>query len=176
MESHALGSILPEAPERDAIHVAIIPVQARTELNPGQPVGKDGTDKDPIGVVDPFLDKPVKAGQIFWMLLKPRTITGLRHHWEHPDYPNPTSPIEIPRAAAHKNSLMWLQNFAKEVGCTFDKLMDATKDWLDNSNYFVQGGKFEGVTIPDEFWTHYSRLTNDYIHTSKQRSFFSCSC
>jgi hypothetical protein len=81
---------------RDAIHVAVAPARAAHELNPGERVGfvtKGDTEMvghgilGTHGIVDPFLTKPVKAGEWFWLFLYPDTTTSLKHFWSHPLYP-----------------------------------------------------------------------------------------
>ncbi len=81
--------IAPEdSPFRDAIHVAVAPVEASMYLLPGQRVGlqQDGraghVDK-PIGIVDPFLEYPVLPGQKFYLFIFPGTTTNLRHVYFH---------------------------------------------------------------------------------------------
>jgi len=99
-----LGSVIPAdaVVGRDAIHVAVIPVVANEELEPGLRVGivgRKGADwlagmvdenADPVealGVVDPFLgERKVMPGQRFYLFLFPGTITGLRHCWQHPAF------------------------------------------------------------------------------------------
>lgn len=85
----------PEA-RRDAVHVAIVPMVAGRTMEAGAPVhvfdGKawptlDSNKDTAIGVVDPFCGG-VSNGARFWLCLKPGTITGMRHHWEHPAFPN----------------------------------------------------------------------------------------
>lgn len=81
---------------RDAIHIAIAPVFAACTLSPGEKVSlipgtidKVGPDQvNPIGVVDPFLDRTIAKGEKFWMLLNPYSITGLRHVWSHQAFTN----------------------------------------------------------------------------------------
>lgn len=79
--------------DRDAIHVPIIPVIASQVLMPGQKIGvvkSDGSfvslskTKKPIGVVDPYLEEPVKVGQKFYCFVKPATVHKLWHEWTHP--------------------------------------------------------------------------------------------
>lgn len=93
-----LGTILTGTHYRDAIHIAIAPVIAQERLFPGQRIGfvKD-TDttlvhrklgKRAIGIVDPFLTDSVNPGDQFYMFLLPNTVTGLRHEWTHPSFPN----------------------------------------------------------------------------------------
>jgi hypothetical protein len=79
---------------RDAIHVAVVAVQAATRVTPGQHVGLVqlgnvdlvGPCDQNIGIVDPFLTGAVEPGQQFWLVLYPGTITGLRHVWTHPAF------------------------------------------------------------------------------------------
>jgi hypothetical protein len=104
---HNIGTILDGPKPRDAIHIAVYASKARRQLDAGQRVGiepngiwaddaSEGSDVNlkPIGIVDPFLprlhnywDAGVEAGQWFYVWLIPNTITGLSHHWTHPDFP-----------------------------------------------------------------------------------------
>jgi len=79
---------IPDTAGRDAIHIAVIRRVAETRLFPGQHVGIDGnpSGEKTVGIVDPYLANTVMPGESFWMLLYPRTITGLRHVWNHPDF------------------------------------------------------------------------------------------
>lgn len=87
-----IGKILDSNPGRDAIHVAIAPVIAIQELQPGQRIGlvdgesKAGVTSRPLGIVDPYLTESVKFGQMFYMFLFPQTVTSLRHVWTHPGF------------------------------------------------------------------------------------------
>jgi hypothetical protein len=89
------GQLIDEHQKRDAVHIAIAPVVAAERLSPGQHIGfSDPGDTEMvgsraanhIGIVDPFLSAPVYAGERFWMLLYPQTVTGMRHEWEHPAF------------------------------------------------------------------------------------------
>lgn len=86
---------------RDAIHIAVAPVTASQDLDPGDHVALvAGTDETvywdngegPTGIVDPFLTNTVKKGQRFWLFLYPNTITGLRHIWTHPAFTTSKEP------------------------------------------------------------------------------------
>jgi hypothetical protein len=94
-----LGQIINKHQERDAIHIAVVPVMADEMLRPGQKVvatnymGDGGrivrklTGEEHnihIGVIDPFLTVPVLRGQRCWLYLNPGSITSLRHDWTHP--------------------------------------------------------------------------------------------
>jgi hypothetical protein len=90
-----LGQLIENGDRRrDAVHIAVVPITAETELIPGQAVGLSrlndfefaGVSEKPIGIVDPFLTAPVQAGQRFWLCLYPGTITSLRHVWTHPEF------------------------------------------------------------------------------------------
>jgi hypothetical protein len=88
-----IGQILNEneGVERDAIHVAIAPVIAGCNLNPGDHVGFLGEvvirkAETLIGIVDPFLMTKVREGEMFYLFLYPNTVTGMRHHWSHPAF------------------------------------------------------------------------------------------
>jgi hypothetical protein len=96
--------ITDEEGARDAIHVAVLPVCAETSLVPGQHVGFTGEKVDGvrevgpvadgprglqnrrgIGIVDPYLTVAIRKGARFYCFLYPGSVSGMRHHWAHPD-------------------------------------------------------------------------------------------
>lgn len=89
-----MGNTLDKDYGRDAVHLATIATVAAENLLPGQDIGltddkqASGRVRDLIGIVDPFIIGTVKKGDLFWMVLYPRTITSLRHVWTHPSFPN----------------------------------------------------------------------------------------
>lgn len=95
-----LGCVPDSDAKRDAVHVAIAPVEAGEQLMPGQRVcvrhglayGEKSADGHAtIGIVDPFLATPVKCSHWFWLLLDPSTVKNLRHDWDHDNIPQPGS-------------------------------------------------------------------------------------
>ena len=90
MTNTALGTTPDADAQRDAIHQAIIPAIAGQTLLPGMRVrmmdGKAYAAGKPHGIVDPFLTNIVEGGGRFWLCLLPGTVTGMRHHWSHPDF------------------------------------------------------------------------------------------
>lgn len=102
-----LGMIHFKQEKRDAIHLAVEPVEAAVNLKPGQRIGiiegkaywagwhiQTETEIDKLvpyhGIVDPFLPETVQAGEFFWFVMAPRMVKSLRHVWEHPDFPEGT--------------------------------------------------------------------------------------
>jgi hypothetical protein len=80
---------------RDAIHVAVAPVTADGFIIPGQRLifSRSSTERvlptdtqEGIGIADPFLRRPIRTGERFWMFLHPNTVTSLRHYWSHPAF------------------------------------------------------------------------------------------
>lgn len=178
--------IITDPQNRDAIHVAVAPVIAAHRLNTGAHVGltragQASSRMEPhIGVVDPYLKAPVHAGEKFWMFLYSQTVTGMRHHWEHPSFPDgPVLPTEEdPKEKAES----WLRDFAEVTGADYDHMLHiAATHCVEGSqwggDYLIEGGRWEGQPTPDEFWTHYETLTGKKP-TSRYGlpGIFSCSC
>jgi hypothetical protein len=175
-----LGTIIDADAGRDAIHLAVEPVIADEFLRAGDHVGfrENGrvgkTYGSDVGIVDPFLTKPVQTGQRFWLVVYPRQITSLRHVWEHPGFPA----SDVPKTAVpvSTDSETWLQDYASSIDVDYEDLMYNTKEYLDSGEYWCEGDKFSGTELPDEFWNHYEAATGDKVSNRKRESFFSCSC
>lgn len=86
-----LGMVHFREEHRDAIHLAVEPVEAGECLKRGEYIrlieGKafKCKESEALGIVDPFVKK-VKEGEKFWLVVLPRKITSLRHVWTHPDF------------------------------------------------------------------------------------------
>lgn len=117
-----IGKLIEQERGRDAIHIAVAPVEAGIELKPGAEIGilkgKAFTAfpgvVEPLGVVDPFLKYVVLPGQRFYMFLFPGSITSLRHEWQHPAFAGvlpPPSPPSPDKAASEA----WLREYARKV-------------------------------------------------------------
>ncbi len=119
----SIGKLLHVPAQRDAIHVAIAPVVAAEEIQPGEHCGfiqdgdtenvgacRRGSTKYAIGIVDPFLTSPVKIGERFWMFLYPNTVTSLRHEWTHPAFGATTSTMDDKAF-----SEQWLRRYATKM-------------------------------------------------------------
>lgn len=170
-----LGELITEPQERDAIHVAVAPVVAGEKLAPGQDIGiledgrGGGNARKLIGIVDPFLKRLVQPDQEFWMFLYPNTITSLRHDWTHPAFAKVDAP-ERDTSASEK----WLKDFADQWDLTYEELMNAGHAYIDHGDYLNRGGRFEGESVPDEFWDHFTAVTGKV--TQNRGSFFTCAC
>jgi hypothetical protein len=92
----SIGRLISRDVGRDAVHVAIAPITAPTDLQPGQHVDQYGNPEAPgvvsVGIVDPFLRVPVLTGQRFWLFLYPNSVTAIRHEWSHPAFPTTSAP------------------------------------------------------------------------------------
>lgn len=170
---NSIGKILSSdsQAERDAIHIAVIPVEASEDLNPGQHIGyKEGKtiNSDYIGVIDPFLTSVLK-GQRCYIFLYPNTITSLRHVWTHPLIGDEKSTI-ISKEASEK----WLRDFISEADCPdYDTVIAAALDADDDEYLHFVDSDAHGE-IPAEFWDHLEVVTGTKIVTRPK--YFSCSC
>lgn len=209
-----IGKLTSEREKRDAIHVAIIPVKASCDISAGTPVrfckgstttvrrAHDGySDAPSIGVIDPFLRGPgndgdwgeVKEGEWCWLFLNPNTVTGLRHEWQHPAFPEPepmkpgdadAAQVKRVLSAIHGDSEEWLRDYAAMLDCTYEELIETAKNVVsgnDDHNAYITTMGFD---TPDRasteimvFWEHFHNVTGITVpHGVRQKTFFSCSC
>lgn len=170
-------------PPRDAIHMAVIPVVAGERLKPSESVVmKDGkaffrTSGPAVGIVDPWLDvEAAEPGQRFWLLLRPGTITALRHEWSHPTFPTPEGATDTDKAA----SAEWMNEFIgewwkdeKRVPMWQEVLGELiSKGWVTTYGHSITSSE-----VDDEFWFHAERLTGRrFTAEERENTTFSCVC
>jgi hypothetical protein len=155
-----LGTIIDEHAGRDAIHIAVEPVEAGEPLLPGQRITLKGNraflanQGENIGIVDPFLDQPVYTGERFWMLLLPRTITSLRHVWKHPFFDKQEENKDKFRRAEAEN---WMRNYLESHNDNpgFELIYKAV----------MQGGNTTVLDDDDDEYTGI-RFDGEYLHVS----------
>ena len=183
-----LGTIITAKEKRDAIHLAVENVVAQEELEPGEHVGADGTRKNPVGIVDPFLTKPVRPGQRFWLVIYPRQIHSLRHVWTHPAFPDPAELDEIKDRTLDEwarvdKSEAWLRDFCNTHACPpYEEVVDTAVKALAHGGkldhwageYLHFNGSDARGDIPDEFWDHMEVVTGKRFPV--RPTGFSCSC
>lgn len=180
-----LGTIIDDKQGRDAIHLAVEPVEAAEQLYAGQHVvlkdgkaygaarGRTGS----IGIVDPFLAETVFPGQRFWLVVHPRTITSLRHVWEHPAFPTPITVDheEEARVRQVEAARIWIEDWAQSLGVGyFDLMRIAGRDF---GSPYIQSGDLDlhGV-VPPRFWDCYEIVTGTKVPRESRAEYFTCSC
>ena len=173
MESK-LGELCNEQSQRDAVHVAYLPVKAHKVLYPGQKTGakgRDSSDSKPIGIVDPFLETRVEPGQWFKLCLFPGSVTGMRHHWECPLVSAETTNDKAEAEA-------WLREQCKPLGCSFEDLVDPHGDLVTGEyilNDMNEAARDRWYEIQDEFWERRKIYTGVDVDEDR-RGGFTCSC
>jgi hypothetical protein len=183
MSDVRLGFILPATgapPIRDAVHVPVCEVLAGEELLPGQEMAwREGEENRAkhivvpaigqrvIGMVDPWLPHHVTAGQRCFVLLRPGSITTLRHVWEHPSYDKPQDVAD---------AILRLTQYAMGIGYTFEHMIELCDryqaqrgDWPEPS---VIEWRFESMSLPVWFWADYTLATGS--PAPHGGAFFSC--
>jgi len=192
MSDLKLGEKIVGVAQRDAIHIAVLPcIVGQDYLNVGESVrlmtgssevvisaehGEQG-----IGVIDPFLrDWSVRKGDRVWVYLVPNTVTGLRHHWEHPAIDNP------PKMSAPELDLrQWCDRLSfdfDEVVAAGQELKKTGKDKSEWGTYIVRRGQdlhSSGELGEDlnVFWELLEAYLNlKFTDVEKAELGWSCSC
>lgn len=192
-----LGTILDDKQRRDAIHLAVEPVEAGCDMNPGQHISVIcgvawlSTGADALGIVDPFLRRPVLKGERFWFVMYPRVVCSLRHVWSHPAFPDEAGvvpKVDAASASSRQQSEQWLRDFCDRNDCPdYDTVMKVIehgswqvgdpefygKSYIDDDEFCFIGRDVNGE-IPSEFWDHVQIVLGREISKKPQR--FSCSC
>ncbi len=176
-----IGQILTMPQERDALHFAIAPVEAAINLSPGAHVqltsdGRATTGPNPIGIIDPFLKAKVKPGEHVWLFLYPSTVTGMRHHWDHPSFD-----VVKPAAPDKSESEAWMRAWAvahmgEDYYGDYEKPRPAEVAYAAaiEAGHQLHIGPYESARdhIDGTWWDHWEKITG----TKGERGYFSCSC
>lgn len=168
-----LGSVPSLHSDRDAIHVAVIPMEAFESLRPGQRVGivtpgVAGPAKNTVGIVDPFLQGTVEKGGRFWLALLPGTVTGMRHEWSHPSF------LQTPSVNADSERL-FAESVAAQCGKSLAALMEDAEQFVKYGEYeYDNSERYKNVDDWERFWRYFTSVTG--IETDKDWAPYTCSC
>lgn len=167
-----LGKLIDGPAGRDAVHFACAPMIADCDLSPGEHIGivRDGVAgkiEPLVGITDPFLKESVPEGQKFWMVLYPKTVTSLRHHWTHPSFQDaPEDPV----------AQAWITAFASKWKYSFDEFMAGAREYIQKD--YKLDDKWEQLDVDDEdwrtFWDHFHTLTGLSIGDGADKVFVIC--
>lgn len=176
-----LGQLLDGTEERDAIHVAIVPVIANERLKPGEKVALAVGSQElvykskfPIGIIDPFLEDVVERGQRCYLCLYPNTVTGMRHHWRHPAF-SEKHESDIKKDDKY---IRILKNAAEEGDMGYNFFLDCLSRHAEDENYYKNMGTneaYSNITGWDEIWEAWGKVTGKPVPEDRYHP-FSCSC
>lgn len=176
-----LGQTPPTTADRDATHVAVVPVEAVTEMEPGShctvlPNGKAALGGETIGIVDPFLRHKVKKGERFYLCLYPRSVTGLRHVYSHPALDAALGGVADRKQASEQ----WLRQFCASADCPgYETTIGLAVRHgqcggeYDDEYLFFRDMDAHGE-IPPEFWEHLEVVSGQKM--THRATHFTCSC
>lgn len=188
IEKLGIGNVITTHQEKDAIHIAIVPVVIGENMFPGTPIvlAEDfketgrvirAVDKLPIGVIDPFYYDEFREAQRAWLFLNPGSIISLRHEWTHP--------LLVDDETRNKSE-KWLRDFCESHDCPrYETVMRAVQDDFDSDDDYGRSGyidedylHFSGRDahgkIPSEFWDHVEIVLGKRVDYKPK--YFSCSC
>lgn len=177
-----LGELITEPGaqnQRDAIHIAVVPIVASSGLDPGQHIGvlSDGTRSSQhgpfVGIVDPFLKQTVHPGETFWAFLYQGQVTTLRHEWTHPAFPD----VQYEPAPAQDltDARVRMAQFAGECHHTLESFLEEITSVARGTDSSVFVGDNEGAEKYPQFWSDFTALTG-VDAPSDGEIWFSCGC
>ena len=181
MSDPLLGQFPNPYAQRDAVHVAIIPVVASSNLSPGERIGitedngvfcSDSNADKPIGIVDPLLPRSVKPGERFYLCLFPGSVYGMRHHWLHPQFQTKSDSDDDKKEMAR----LVIEKCADDAGIDFELIIEAAHEYLDHDEYLCEGSRWDGHHLDKSFWDAFEAFTGRKVPKDDRGSFFSCSC
>lgn len=181
MSDVTLGSIITGEHARDAIHIAVAPVIAGEDLNPGDHItspDKNGRCfKGKSGIVDPFLRQRVKAGQRFWMCLYQNTVIGMRHHWSHPAFDETEAPIKY-SDSRKTQAEKWLRDFSSQINREYHSLLELGKSAIETGSAHA-GDDDDQDNLNEqkkEFLRNVAVVCNLELPEDFDDIYFSCAC
>lgn len=75
----------------------------------------------------------------------------------------------------------WLETFADRCGISYDDMIAAANDYIDNGEHLIEGGNYEAArdylyTAGDVFWDAFENVTGRKVSPDDRGSFFCCTC
>lgn len=171
-----LGKKLVGGEVRDAVHIAIVPVIVDVLVRPGESAGVKFIDGEyhvdmnsfPIvGIIDPFLDKPVKAGERCYLCLHPNSVTDMTHCWSHPQFKD-----EIPNVK--RKHLLELEQILLKCGYSGGAFRLIQE--LKNNSYGVDVGDDYVKNSMDSYKKEILSLVSKITNVFFDEVYFSCAC
>lgn len=169
--------------QRDAVHIAVVPVKARNNLEPGQHVGVTPDGKvagtpgglfgEAVGIVDPFLTARVVSGDTFWLFLYQGSVNTLRHEWTHDAFPDAHGVAHTSR----EESVIWLKAYATTIKpySSPEKAYESLLDDLQRNEVNFDGTDIDWELKDNaEFWRHAMAVIGKPLHPGD--FYISCSC
>lgn len=185
MSDTKVGILIPEGAVRDAIHIAVAPAIASGSFLPGEHVGlmadgRVGTRVEKhVGIIDPFLEHPVREGERCWIFLYPQTVTGMRHHWSHPAFNDVSTPQEV-TLSEKEESEKWLREYAVRMN-SYDGTEESAYlrliDGLKHGEIHAYGSdlhSLDGLYKASDLRKHAERVLG--IRIEWENFTFTCSC
>jgi len=179
-----LGHLITEPGEqnqRDAVHIAVVPVTASFRIRPGERVSvthgaasdtpyASPSDVNAVGIADPFLTAPIEKGQTFWLFLFQGSVNTLRHEWTHDAFPSVSHAPGAPAITDERKRLaeFRMRQLAEDqCGWTLANLLEHAKDAVEGDGSIFMGDN-EGVTAYPEFLEDIAVLTGIDIKAEAQ--------
>ena len=174
---------------RDAIHVAVVSLKAACSMYAGDPViwhekGKSvkvlDSDIAPIGIVSAFMKGGSHEGDLVWIMLYPNTVTGMTHHWSHPDFQDEYLNFGMSLEEANsiiENMADSLDVYSYEDETKAQRLIEIASRYCKHQNGCWPDEYDRSIDSEDweNFWRAYSVLTGNPRPT-ENRVPFMCGC
>ena len=180
-----LGKKLTGGEGRDAVHVAVCPVIVdgflrageRVKFVPGstERVTSWNYEGDLIGVIDPFVESYVTTGERCWLFLLPNSITGLRHVWTHPSFPDPAQPPVDNKITEKQFAEHWLRGFADRYQTNYDALVKGAVS--GEGVCFGDDLEYGDFRYGSEFWRYINIVSGrEFSEEHVENTNFRCAC
>lgn len=181
-----IGKKLKAGEGRDAVHFAVAPVVSNSFLRPGERVifipnsieivtGWNYNEIPPVGIIDPFLDSYISKGDRCWLFLFPNSITGLRHEWTHPLFPDNKVITQDKAVTEIEYSRTWLKGFASRYSGNYESMMEGILS--GQGAFFGDDIEYSDFDHGSEFWKHISIVTGKtFTKDQVENQSFRCAC
>lgn len=113
---------------------------------------------------------------MFWLCLKPGSVTSIRHDWTSPVFPSST----MPRSASpdFQESERWLKDYAKRYSADYSSMVAGA---LSGDGYCFGNDdgppNYRDESTRAEFWYHIEVVSGKHLTPDhKENTYFRCAC